>query len=148
MRLRIYQSAGYRRGCFCVLAPLRELYLTPRPKGAKAKFLSKRLVNRRTLVRKKPGPAFGNVKAVFESNPELTINYDRWFVAKAHARLNRRLVPAHEVSPFMTIESDAVARAMRQSRDLVVGAKTGVGDHFARGRIDGFTRCADSRGRK
>src|SRR5438445_300470 len=82
-------------------------------------------------------------KTIFQTNSELAINHDRWFVAKTHTGLNGRLVAAHEVSPLVPVETDAVARAMRQTRRFVIGSKAGVGQNFSRRIIDCFTRRAD-----
>src|SRR5207244_6126387 len=100
-----------------------------------------RLVKRRALAGKKLWTAVSDVKTVFQTDAELAIDHDRRFVAKAHARLNRRLIAAHEISPLVTVEADPVAGAMRQSRSLVIGSKAGIGQHLARGCIDWVARC-------
>src|SRR4029077_5091890 len=81
--------------------------------------LAKRLVYRRALIGEKLRTSAGNVETVFQTNAELAIDYDRWFVAKAHTRLDEGLVAAHEVRPFMAVEPDAVAGAMRKPRGFV-----------------------------
>src|SRR6267142_342628 len=80
--------------------------------------LTKRLINRRALIGEKLRPVRGNVQTIFQTNSKLAIDHDRRFVAKAHARLNRCLVAAHEVRPLVAVEPYAVAGAMRQSRSL------------------------------
>src|SRR5712691_11905137 len=96
---------------------------------------SKRLIDRGTLIRKELWTRFSDVQAVLQTNSELAIDDNRGLIAEAHAWLDRGLVAAHEVGPFMSIESDAVTRAVRQSRSFVVGTKARVGDHFARGGV-------------
>src|SRR5260370_27282842 len=107
---------------------------------------SKRIVNRRTLMREKLRTVLSDVKTVFQANSKLAVDHDRWFVAKAHAGLNRRLVATHKVSPLVTVEADAVTGAMRQARRLVIGTKAGFAEHFPRRIIHCFARRANSRG--
>src|SRR2546426_4181896 len=109
---------------------------------------AERLVNRRALIGEKLRTALSDIKTIFEPNPKLAIDHDRWFVAEAHARLNWRLVSAHNVTPLVSIESDTMARAMRQSGSLVIRTKAGVGNHFARGRINCFEWRANFCGSK
>src|SRR5438445_6349505 len=99
----------------------------------RARFSSKRLVDRFALSGKKPCALLSDMKTVFQTNSKLTIDRDRWFVAEAHARLNRRLVAAYKVGPFVSVQSDAVPCAMRQAGHFVIGTKAGGGDHFACG---------------
>src|SRR5689334_17083510 len=73
----------------------------------------KRFVYRCALLREKLRPGFRDIQTVFETNAKLAVDHDRGFVAEAHAGLNRSLVAAHEVGPFVPVESDAVAGAMR-----------------------------------
>src|SRR5229473_607905 len=107
-----------------------------------------RLINRRALIGEELRAAGGNVKTILQTNAELAIDHDRWFVAKAHARLNRCLVATHKVRPFVPVEPDAVTRAMRQPRSFVVGTKACVGNDLARGRVHGFARRAHLGGGK
>src|SRR5919197_725067 len=89
-------------------------------------------LNRRTLLRKKFWTVRRDVKTIFQTHAKFAVDHDRRFVAKAHARLNRRLVAAHEVSPFVTVEADAVTGAMRQARRLVIRSKAGISQNFSR----------------
>ncbi len=72
-----------------------------------------RLIDRWALFGKKLRAVLSDVKTIFQTNSKLTIDRDRWFVAEAHAWLNRSFVATHEISPFVSVESDAVTRAMR-----------------------------------
>src|SRR6266446_1247543 len=74
---------------------------------------TKRFIDRWTLFGKEFRAVLSDVKTVFQANAEFTIDRDRRFVAEAHAWLNRSFVAAHEISPFVSVESDAVPRAMR-----------------------------------
>src|SRR5437867_695351 len=100
---------------------------------------TERPINRRTLRRERLRTLFGYVHAVFESDTELAIDGYHRFVAKAHPGLKRRLVAAHQVSPLMAVQPDAVSGAMRQARNLVIRTEAGIGDHLASRRVDGFT---------
>src|SRR5438876_9622313 len=95
-------------------------------------------VDGRTWLGEKLRSGLRNIEAVFESDAELTVDRDHRFVAEAHAGLQRRLVAANEVRPFMAVEADAMSRAVGESGDFVVGAETCVGDHLARRRVDRF----------
>src|SRR5256714_6057561 len=86
-----------------------------------------------------------DVQAVLEANTEFAIDGNRGFVAEAHSGLDWSFVAAHKVGPLMAVEADAVTGAMRQAGNFVVRTEAGIGDHFARRRIDSFARCADLR---
>ena len=73
---------------------------------------------------------------ILQAHAELAIDADHWFVRKAHAWRQRRLVAFHEIGPFVHVEPDAVARAVRQAGDRVAGAEAGCFDDGARGRVD------------
>ena len=73
----------------------------------------KRLVDRLALGGEKLWPLLGDVETVLQPNAKLAVDHDGWLVAETHAYLNWRLVSAHEVRPFVTIEADAVTGAMR-----------------------------------
>src|SRR5436309_2763833 len=93
-------------------------------------------VNSRTWLGEKLRAVLRDVQAVFESDAELAVDRDHRFVAETHARLQRRLVAANEVRPFMAVEADAMARAVGKSGDLVVRPEVRVRDHLARRRVD------------
>ena len=90
--------------------------------------------------------ALGDVHAVFEADAEFAVDGDGRLIAEAHAGLNFRLVAFDEIGPFVTVEADAVAGAMRQAWDTVAGSETSLGDDIAGGGVDGFTSRADLRG--
>src|SRR5229473_3043058 len=96
--------------------------------GSRTNYSPERLINRWALVREKLRTILSNIQTVFQANSELAIDDNCRFVAKAHARLDRRLVPAHEVRPLMTVEADAVSGAVRQPGRLVIRTKARVGD--------------------
>src|SRR5439155_10613297 len=98
-----------------------------------------RLIDRWTLFGKKLRAVLSDVKTIFQTNSKLTIDRDRRFVAETHARLNRSFVAPDEVGPFVSVEPDAVTRAMRQARHSVIGTKAGVSDHLACGSVNRFT---------
>src|SRR5262245_28326221 len=101
-----------------------------------------RAIDRRTRLGEEFRAALGDVGAVLQADAELAVDRDHRFVAEAHARLQRRLVAAHEVGPLVAVEADAVAGPVGKARHLVVGTEAGVGDHLASRSIDRFTRYA------
>src|SRR6185369_13815723 len=60
---------------------------------------------------------------------------DSRLIAEAHAGLDSGLIALHEVGPFVPVQADPVACAMRQSRRLVPWTEARVGDHFAGRRV-------------
>ncbi len=50
---------------------------------------------------------------IFQTHAELTIDANRRFVGERHPRTQHRTVALHQVWPFMHIETNAVASAMR-----------------------------------
>src|SRR6266487_574162 len=103
-------------------------------------------VDGRTWLSEKLRAVLGDVQTVFESNTELAVDGDHRLVAEAHAGLQRRLVAANEVRPFVAVETDAVAGTVGKTWHFVVRAETRVGDHFARRGVDRLTRHAGLRG--
>src|SRR5438105_7125804 len=105
--------------------------------------LPERLFNRWTLLGKKLRPGRSDVETILQTNAKLTIDHNRWFVAKAHPGLNRRLIATHKVSPLMTVQTNAVTGAMGQTRRLVIGTKACIRQNFSRGVINCFARRAN-----
>src|ERR1039457_1439005 len=97
--------------------------------------LSKRLIDRRALLRKHARTFLGDVHAIFQTDTELAVDGDGRFVAEAHPRLDLRCISLHQVGPLVRVQPDSVPGAMRQSRCLVPGAETRAGDHLARRRV-------------
>src|ERR1039457_2768426 len=97
--------------------------------------LSKRLIDRRALLRKHARAFLGDVHAIFQTDTELAVDGNSRFVAEAHPRLDLRCIPLHQVGPLVPVQPDSVPGAMRQSRCLVPGAETRAGDHLARRRV-------------
>ena len=98
----------------------------------RALFLAKRLIDRWALIGEELRTVLGNVQTVFQTNSELAVDDNCGLVAKAHAGLDRRFVPAHEVRPLMAVETYAMAGAVRQTGSLVIRTKARIGDHLAR----------------
>ena len=99
---------------------------------------AERLVDGLALFGEHAGAVVGDVHAILQAHSEFAVDRDGRFVAEAHARLEARLVAAHQVRPFMAVQTDSVAGAMRQAWHFVTGAETGIGDHLARGGVHGF----------
>src|SRR5579862_6217751 len=63
-----------------------------------------------------------HVPAVLQTYAEFSGNVNARLVREAHAKLERRCVPMHQIGGLMAVEADAVAGAMRQPRELVAGS--------------------------
>src|SRR5215212_10354917 len=105
----------------------------------------KGFVDRGALLREKLWTILSDVQAVFQTNSKLTVDHDRRFITETHARLNRRLVAAHEVCPLVPVETNAVSSAMWQAGDFVIRAKPCIRDHFSRSSINNLTSRTDFR---
>src|SRR5437763_14729771 len=92
----------------------------------------KGLIDRRARLREELRTRLGDVQTVLEPNSEFAVDGDHRLVAEAHARGDWRLVAAHEVGPFVAVEADAVAGAVRQPGHFVARPETGVRDHLPR----------------
>src|SRR5215510_6203215 len=103
---------------------------------------AERLIDRRALGGEQARALFGEVETVFQSDAEFTVDGDHRLVAETHSRPQQSLVSPNEIRPLMAVEADAVSGAVRQPRNLVVGAKAGVGYHFARSRVHRFASRA------
>src|SRR6185436_18997619 len=103
----------------------RALGMTKRALGMTKRALGMtrglRLLDRLRLRREELRPALGDVQAVLETNSELAVDRDHRLVAEAHARLDLRRVPSHEVRPLVAIHADTVPCAVWKTRHLVVG---------------------------
>src|SRR5581483_5991444 len=119
----------WRRAPTRVHLPVTFFYRSSRVSSAEG------LINRGALRGEHLRAAFGDVEAVFQTDTEFAVDGDHRLVAEAHSGLDAGLVAAHEVGPFVSVESDAVAGAVRQARHLVIRAEAGVGDHLARGGV-------------
>jgi hypothetical protein len=82
---------------------------------------TERLLDGRALIGKEFRTLGREVRDVLKAHSELAVNHDRWFDAEAQAGLNRSLVPAHDVCPFMTVQTNAVSSAMREPWNLTTG---------------------------
>src|SRR5688572_3260597 len=102
-----------------------------------------RFVDRFTLLREELRPGLSYVKAVFQPNSKLAVNHHCWFITKTHSRLHGCLVSTHKVRPLVSVKTDTVTRAMRQAGHFIIRTKPGIGDHFARGRVNDLARGAD-----
>jgi hypothetical protein len=86
------------------------------PKGS-----PKRLIDGRALTGEEFRTLRRDVGNVLEAHAELAIDHDRRFDAEAQAGLNRSFVSAHDVRPFVTVQTNAMARAMRKTWNFVTG---------------------------
>src|SRR6185295_820177 len=103
----------------------------------------KRLINRLALLGEKLWTVFGDVQTVLEPDTKLTIDHDGWLVAKTHPRLNRRLIPANEVRPFVTIHSNPMTSSMRETGHFVIRPEACVNNYFSRRCVYNFAGRTD-----
>src|SRR5215813_4340856 len=104
--------------------------------GQTAQTLAKGFIDRGTLLGEELRSVFSDVKTIFETYSELAVDYYGRFVTKTHPGFDWSFVAAHKVGPLVPVEPDTVTGAMRQARHFVIRTKSGIGDHFAGGRID------------
>jgi hypothetical protein len=64
----------------------------------------------------------GDVDVVLQADAKLAVDADHWLVREAHASFERCLVTFHDVSIFVNVESDAMARPMRQPWNSIARA--------------------------
>src|SRR3954466_5805574 len=59
--------------------------------------------------------------AILQSNPKFARNVDSRLIRVTHPCFERCLVPMDKIGRLMPVQSDAVAGAVRQARELVAG---------------------------
>src|SRR5690348_16951348 len=65
-------------------------------------------------------PLLCHVPAVLQADPEFARDIDTGLVGKAHSRLQRCRVVAHEIGILVSVEANAVPGTMRQARQRIV----------------------------
>src|SRR5258708_36360506 len=75
---------------------------------------SKRFFQRQTLRRKKLGALPRDVHAVFQAYAEFSANVNPGFVAEAHIWGKQRSIAADQVGPFVSVQANAMAYAVRE----------------------------------
>src|SRR5262245_60435231 len=129
----------------CALLPNVVVHIGTHYQSCSARWpkSAERLIYRRALRGEQARALFGEVETVFQADAEFTVDGDHRLVAETHSRPQKSLVSPNEIRPLMAVEADAVSSAVRQPRNLVVGAKAGVSYHFARSRVHRFASRAD-----
>ena len=94
-------------------------------------------------LRKPLRPRRLHVEMILQPDAVLAGHDDHRFVGEAHARRQRRLVALHQIGAFVDVETDAVAGAVGEAWQLVVGAESVADQHIAGGLIDRFAGGAD-----
>src|SRR5882724_1264108 len=107
-----------------------------RPCAASLLLQAEGIVDRMGRLAKPAGAGFGDDHVVLEAHAEFAVDADGRFVREGHAGLQHGLVALHQIGPFMHVEADAVAGAMREAGRSVAGAKTGAVDDAAGGDVD------------
>src|SRR5690348_5645609 len=80
------------------------------------RFKPERIVAGRRGFREPPGAVLGHVEMVLEADAELAGDADHRLVREAHADVEWRVVVQDEIGTFMTVETDAMPRAVRLAR--------------------------------
>src|SRR4029079_11318892 len=83
------------------------IYTGRRDDPSRAAVSRQRPVDRGTRGGEEPGPALGDVEAVFQPDPELAVDGDGGLVAEAHARGQLGGVAPDEVGPLVPVHPDA-----------------------------------------
>ena len=82
-----------------------------------------RIINRMRRHREPLRPRCRHVEMILQPDAKFTGHANHRLIAKAHALGQWRVVTADEIRPFMDVHADAVAGAVRQAGQMVVGAK-------------------------
>src|SRR5215468_3401821 len=77
-----------------------------------------------------------DVHIVFEPYAEFSADVDARLVAETHVGFQAESISTHQVGPFMAVHADAMAQAMGEV--LVIWPIARVGDHLARGSVNGL----------
>src|SRR5262245_11181704 len=91
---------------------------------------------------KPTGSSFGDDHVVLEAHPEFSVNANGRLVRECHAGLQHGLVALHEIGPFVHVEADAVAGAVRQAGCCIAWPETGTINDPSGGDIDVLTAVA------
>ena len=73
---------------------------------------------------------------ILQPDSETIRHNDHRLVGKAHPLGQRRPVSANQVAGFVNGEADAVAGAVRQAGQAIIGAEAGGFQYSARGLVD------------
>jgi hypothetical protein len=85
---------------------------------------------------KPAGAGFGDDHVVFEAHAEFAVDTDGGLVREGHAGPEHGLVALHQIRPFVHVQADAVAGAVRQAGRGIAGAEAGAVDDPAGGDVD------------
>src|SRR5450631_3776293 len=85
---------------------------------------------------KPAGAGFGDDHVVLEAHTEFAVDANGWLVREGHAGPQHGLVALHEIRPFVDIEADAVAGAVRQPGCRIARPETGAVNDPAGGDVD------------
>src|ERR1039458_5436629 len=103
--------------------------------------IGKGVIDGGALLAEGANAAIGDVHAIFEANAKFAGD-NHGLVTETHAGFETGLVPFDAIGPFVNMEADAVAGAVRQARQFVAWAEACIGDDLARGGVDRFARGA------
>jgi len=76
---------------------------------------------------------FGNHHVVFAAESKFSRRVNSGLVRKRHPRLQNRAIPAHQIRPFVPVQSDAMPQAM--AKKFVSWAEASIDHHLPRGIV-------------
>src|ERR1700688_1593169 len=106
---------------------------------------SKKFIQGFRQRREELGARRGHGPAVFQTNSELPWDIDSRLVGETHAGLQRSRIAVHQVGRLMSVQTDAVAGAVREPRQLVPRAPAFTLIITAHGIVDRARGQADLR---
>src|SRR5579883_1938234 len=111
-------------------------------------ILAERVVDRMGRLGEPARASLGDQHVVLEPHPELAIDADGRLVRERHAGPQQGAVALHEIRPFVHVEADAVAGAVRQAGRRVARSEARAIDDAARRRVDVLAAVAGFRRRE
>jgi hypothetical protein len=88
-----------------------------RPKGSSTEWAG--CVNHRA-------PVSVDDHVVLQAYTEFAVDADRWLTREGHSGLQHGLVALHKIGPFVHVQTNAVASAMREARGRIAWPETGA----------------------
>lgn len=85
----------------------------------------------------KPASAgFGDDHVILKAHAEFAVDADCWLVRECHAGPQHGPVALHEIGPFVHVQADAVAGAMREARRRIARPEAAAVNDAAGGDVD------------
>src|SRR6185437_12125354 len=85
---------------------------------------------------KPAGAGFGDDHMVLKAYAEFAVDADGWLVREGHAGLQHGPVALHEIGPFVHVQADAVAGAVREAGRRITRPEAAAVNDAAGGDVD------------